>query len=103
MKNGFNGFNDEAFMAYLRYRLPYAFSISHFLRELVENLIDYAHQHEHVSKDQFCEFLADLLPEVEFGEVAAFMDDDYLTKTYGIAEKHRKRLIITRLPKSRQI
>ena len=34
-------------------------------------------------------FLSDLIPEVEMGEVAAFMDDDCLTASYGIAEKHR--------------
>ncbi len=85
MKRGFNG---EGFLAYLRYRFPDAFA-NRFTQEMVENLIEYAHQHRHISKDQFCEFLSDFLPEVEMGEVAVFMDDDYLTKTYGIAEKRR--------------
>lgn len=88
------GFNDEAFMAYMTYRFPNIFveapedSYS-FVRELLMNLIEYAHKHEHVSKDQFCMFLSDLIPEVEMGEVAAFMEDNCLTASYGIAEKRR--------------
>ena len=62
---------------------------SSFARDLLENLIEYAHKHEQVSKDQFCEFLADLIPEVEMGEIAAFMEDECLTESYGLAEKRR--------------
>lgn len=85
------GFNNEGFMAYIAYQFPgvFAGNGSSFTRELLENLIEYAMKYEHVSKDQFCEFLADLLPEVEMGEVAAFMEDGCLTTTYGIAEKRR--------------
>lgn len=85
------GFNDEGFMAYVEYQFPGVFSRSggSFTRELLENLIEYAHKHEQVGKDQFCDFLSSLLPEIEMGEVAAFMEDDCLTASYGIAEKRR--------------
>lgn len=75
------GFNNEGFMAYLRYQFPDVFTgaASSYTQELVENLIEYAHKHEQVGKDQFCEFLTEFLPEVEFGEVAAFMEDGCLT------------------------
>jgi hypothetical protein len=85
------GFFEQGFMAYLGHRFPSVFEGTGgiFTRELVENLIRYAHQYEHISKDQFCYFLSDLLPEVEFGEVAAFMEDDCLTSSYGLVEKRR--------------
>ena len=85
------GFCEEAFMAYLEYQFPDVFSgvSGAFTRELVENLIEYAHKHEQISKDQFCDFLAGLLPELEMGELAVFMEDDCLTASYGLAEKRR--------------
>ena len=78
------GFDDAAFMRYLEREFN-GFE-NCFLRELVENLIDYAHKHEQVSKDQFVYFISDMLPEVTFGEVAQFADDDILTAN-GLSEK----------------
>ncbi len=79
------GFDDDSFMRYMCEQFePMAYS--HFVYELVENILRYAHKHEHVSKDQFVEFLADILPEVEFKEIAAFADDSILT-AYGIQMK----------------
>jgi hypothetical protein len=57
------GFNKQAFMAYLEKAIN-GFD-NHFLRETVENLIDYGLKHEHVSKDQFCYWLSDLLPDIQ--------------------------------------
>lgn len=71
------GFNKTAFMEYLEKTFG-GFENS-FLREIVENVIAYANMYERVSKDQFVYFVSDILPEVEFGEVAAFMDDGCLT------------------------
>lgn len=71
------GFNKTAFMEYLENTFG-GFENS-FLRELVENVIEYANKFERVSKDQFVCFVSDMLPEVEFGEVAAFVDDECLT------------------------
>ena len=44
------------------------------------NIIEYAHKHEHVSKDQFAYFISDLVPEIEFMDVAKFCEDDILTR-----------------------
>ena len=84
-------FNINGFMAYLQYTFPSVFTgnRSSFTRDMVENLIIYACENKLVSKDQFCYFVSDMLPEVEFGEVAAFMDDECLTESYGLPEKCR--------------
>lgn len=79
-----NGFDRKAFMAYMEntfngFETP-------FLRQLVDNVIDYAQKHERVSKDQFVYFVSDVIPEISFGEVAQFMDDECLT-AYSQAEK----------------
>lgn len=80
------GFNRTAFMAYLE-RTFEGFENS-FLRELVSNVIDYGNDHMRVSKDQFCYWVSDMLPEIEFGEVAMFIEDDCLTKN-GREEKSK--------------
>jgi hypothetical protein len=80
------GFNKQGFMEYLE--LSFNGFENSFLRNLVKNLIEYANKHERVSKDQFCYFVSDLLPEVEFGEVAMFMNDGSLTE-YGLTEKKK--------------
>ena len=80
------GFNKSEFMSYLEHTFV-GFDNS-FLRGLVENLIEYALKWEKVSKDQFCYWVSDMLPEVEFGEVAMFMDDSCLTEN-GKEEKYK--------------
>lgn len=77
------GFDKNAFMEYIREIL----NMNEFAYRMIENIIDYAYKHEHVSRDQFAEFIADIIPDVEFGEVAAFCEDSCLT-TYGIKAKH---------------
>lgn len=79
-----NGFDNIGFMGYLE--KSFSGFDNTFLRELVQNLVEYGLMHERVSRDQFCYWLSDLLPEVSFGEVAAFMSDESLT-TSGKAEK----------------
>lgn len=81
------GFDKSGFMTYMEE----AFTLDRYARELVENVLEYAQEHErypHVDKDRFAQFVSDMLPEVEFGEVAAFCDDEILTRN-GIAEKER--------------
>lgn len=80
------GFDRAGFMAHLEDTFS-GFENS-FLRQLVENVLDYARDHEHVSKDQFCHFVSDMLPEITFGEVAAFCRDEILT-CWGQQEKQR--------------
>lgn len=82
----YKGFDGPAFMAYLENTFN-GFE-NCFLREIVLNIIEYAHNHEHVSKDQFIYFLFDLLPGLDFGEIAQFANDEILTE-YGKAEKQK--------------
>ncbi len=84
-------FDSSGFIDHLQIKFPSVFesACGSVARKMVKTLIDHAIRFENNSKDQFCDFLSDLLPEVEFGEVAAFMDDSFLTATYGIPEKRR--------------
>lgn len=84
----YKGFDKDGFMSWLEE--TFGGFDNCFLRELVENIIEYAHKWEHVSKDQFCEFIYDMLPEVEFGEVAMFCEDEILT-AYGQQMKREAR------------
>ena len=85
-KNIEEGFRRYDFMTYLEKNFSGFENPS--LRKLVENVIDCGLKHESVSKDQLVYWLSDMIPEVEFGEVAFFMSDDRLT-VYGIDEKKR--------------
>lgn len=80
-----NGFDEERFMDYMQKTFTV---IDYFTRNMISNIIDYAHEHEHISKDQFCDFISKIIPEVEFGEVAMFIEDECLTE-YGQAEKNK--------------
>lgn len=76
----YKGFDSEGFFNWMgetfsldRFRDTYSF-------QLIENVIEYAHKHEHISLDQFAGFVANMLPEVEFLEVAQFCSDEILTE-----------------------
>lgn len=69
------GFNEKAFTEWLEDK----FDLSSYAVEMVRNIVEYAHKREQVSKDQFAYFISDLLPEVEFEEVAQFCEDCMLT------------------------
>lgn len=79
------GFDEEKFIDYIQGEFE---GINHFTREMIYNILEYAHEHEQVSKDQFCYFVSDMIPEVEFGEVAMFIEDECLTEN-GIEAKRR--------------
>ena len=72
----YKGFNRDGFIEWLEDK----HGLSSFTVELLDNIIDYAHKHEHVSKDQFAYFISDLVPEIEFIDVAKFCEDDILTR-----------------------
>ena len=69
------GFNQSLFMEWLESE----FNMNRFTIDIVLNILDYASKHEHVSKDQFCYFVADLIPEVDMLTVANFCDNSILT------------------------
>ena len=68
-RNGFMSWLEETFIT------------NSFGRNIVSEIIEYAYEHQNVSLDQFAYFVSDLLPEVEFLEVARFCSDDMLTDT----------------------
>lgn len=68
-RNGFMNWLEETFIT------------NSFGRNIVSEIIEYAYDHQNVSLDQFAYFVSDLLPEVEFLEVARFCSDDMLTDT----------------------
>ena len=53
--------------------------------------MNYGKEHHGHTKDALAYFLSDMIPEVEFGEVAMFMDDDHLTRN-GQMEKQKASL-----------
>lgn len=69
------GFNENAFIEWIEDR----FELNPYSVQMVTNIIEYAQKLAHVSKDQFAEFVANLLPEVELEEVARFCQDSILT------------------------
>lgn len=81
-----SNFNKEKFMEHLK--REFSPMDNHFTYDMVENLVDYAMQHESHSKDSLCYFLSDIIEQVEFGEVAAFEDDSNLT-SFGLEEKRK--------------
>ena len=72
----YKGFNRDAFIEWLEDK----HGLNPFTVELLDNIIDYAHKHEHTSKDQFAYFISDLVPEIEFVDVVKFCEDDILTR-----------------------
>jgi len=72
------GFDKDGFMTWLKEEFPGVID-THWNYDLVENIIDYATEHEHIGKDQFAYFISNMLPEVEFLEVARFCEDGCLT------------------------
>lgn len=81
-----NGFDKDDFLWYVSRN--YLQHTNTYAADLVENLVNYAIKNEHVSKDQLCYYLADMLPEIEFEEVAQFADDSILTE-WGKQQKAR--------------
>ena len=75
-----NGFNKDVFMSWLKDEFPVCVD-RHWNWDFVENIIDYGVEHNNVSKDQFCYFISDILPEVEFLEVARFCENGILTNS----------------------
>ncbi len=69
------GFNKGGFIEWLEDK----YGLNSFTVELLDNIIDYAHKHEHVSKALFVYFISDLVPEIEFIDVVKFCEDAILT------------------------
>lgn len=82
-------FDTGGFLCYLAWLFPTVFDTSYFGRQLAENLVNYAEAYKNHGRDEMCDFLSELLPDVSFGEIAAFAPDELLTPSYGQAEKRQ--------------
>lgn len=80
----YKGFDADRFIEYLYSKI--ASTDESFSRALIEVIIQRGHEREQIGKDQFCYWIADMIPGIEFCEAAAFMEDDCLTEN-GQAEK----------------
>lgn len=69
------GFNREEFINWMKEN----YHIDRFSEDMINIIIDYAHKHEHVSKDMFCDFVSSMIPYIEKLYVARFCDDNILT------------------------
>lgn len=65
-----NRFDKDNFMDWLKEEFPGVID-AHWNWELVKNIIDYA-TNNIVNKDEFLNFISNILPEVKFLEVANF-------------------------------
>ena len=88
------GFDKSGFIAHLEKIHPTL--CANFFQEMLNNIIEFGLKHECVSKDQLAYWLSDMIPDVDFGEVAMFMEDGHLTAA-GI---ETKREAIERLKES---
>jgi hypothetical protein len=70
MKN--TGFDKTGFILHLEKTHPTL--CASFSQELLCNVIEFGLQHECVSKDQLAYWLSDMIPGVDFGEAAMFME-----------------------------
>lgn len=63
---------------------------SYFVREIFLNLVEYALENKAHTLDSAIFFLSDIIPDVEFGEIAMFADDSILT-SFGKDEANAAR------------
>lgn len=83
-----NGFDKFGFLEMLHAK--YADCVRSAFMELLVEIVDDAYTSYNVSKDQLVLRLADMLPDLSFGEVAQFVDDSCLSE-WGKAEKREWR------------
>ena len=83
--NSMSSFNRAGFMNYVSDKCTTLNNLSY---QLINNIVCYGMEQKNNAKDQLVYFITDLVPRLDFGEVAAFCDDAHLTN-YGIAEKEK--------------
>jgi len=84
MNNNIAGFDSQGFFDYLKQNFS-GFE-NHYLYELVENILESSPNYMS-GTDELLEYFKAIFPEIEFGEIAIFVDDDYLTDE-GKKQKH---------------
>ena len=83
-----NGFDKFGFLGMLITK--YADCVYSVIMRLLIMIVDDAYANYDTSKDQLVLRLADMLPDLSFGEAAQFVDDSCLTE-WGKAEKREWR------------
>lgn len=71
------GFDKNAFAEWLKDK----FDLNPYAVQMVINIVEYAQEWQYIDKDRFAHFVSDILPDVEFEEVARFCDDSILTSS----------------------
>ena len=84
MNNNIAGFDGQGFLDYLKQNFS-GFK-NHYLYELVENILESSPNYMS-GTDELLEYFKAIFPEIETGELAMFVDDDYLTDE-GKKQKH---------------
>ena len=72
----YTNFNQNDFMAWMENE----FNLDNYSIKIILSLIHHAYLYENTALDQFAYFVSDILPEVEFLEVARFCNNDILTQ-----------------------
>ena len=72
----YTDFNQNDFMTWMANE----FNLDNYSIQTILSLVHYAYYNENSTLDQFAYFVSDLLPEVEFLEVARFCEDNILTQ-----------------------
>ena len=70
----YTNFNQNNFMTWMENE----FYLNNYSIQTILSLINYAYVHENTSLDQFAYYISDILPEVEFLDVARFCKDNIL-------------------------
>ena len=69
-------FNQNNFMAWMENE----FNLDNYSIQTILSLVHYAYHYKNTSLDQFAYFVSDILPEVDFLDVARFCEDNILTQ-----------------------
>ena len=72
----YTDFNQNDFMTWMENE----FYLDNYSITIILSLIHYAYYNENSTLDQFAYFVSDILPEVDFLEVARFCEDNILTQ-----------------------
>lgn len=72
----YTNFNQNNFMTWMENE----FNLDNYSIQTILSLINYAYHYENTSLDQFAFFISDILPEVDFLDVASFCEDNILTQ-----------------------
>lgn len=76
MNNNIAGFDSQGFLNYLKQNFS-GFE-NNYLYSLVENILESSANYMS-GTDELLEYFKAIFPEIEFGEIAIFVEDDYLT------------------------